>query len=110
MTVLFMIDTQYQFEELPILVGTIEIACCTGTALLEGETGPHDYGFSVTGIALEGHHVADYRDRRLVQISAGCDDPLGALIFARLAERIERDVDAQEHFGLAVRAHLAAVA
>ncbi len=105
-----MIDTEYEFEELPVLIGAIEVAFCSGTALLEGEIGCHDYGFSVTGIALAGNHVDNYRDKRSIQIGACSDDPLGSLLFRRLAERIEADTDAAEHFSLAVRDHLAAVA
>lgn len=105
-----MFDTEYAFEELPITLGTTEIASCTGTALLEGEIGPHDYGFFVTGIALDGNHVGNYRDQRQVQICPRSDDPFGALLFRILAERIEDDGDAAEHFSMAVEEHLAAVA
>lgn len=105
-----MFDTEYDFDELPITIGTTEIAFCSGTALLEGDIGCHDYGFFVTGIALCGHHVDNYSDKRNVQIGARTDDPLGALLFRRLAERIEADDDAAEHFSTAVRDHLAAVA
>ena len=105
-----MFDTEYTFEELPIVLGKAEVACCSGTALLEGEIGPHDYGFFVTGIALDGTRVGDYRDKRQVQICPSSDDPFSALLFRMLAERIEDDGDAAEHFSLAVREHLAAVA
>ncbi|MCP4318220.1 MAG: hypothetical protein GY789_19950 [Hyphomicrobiales bacterium] len=73
-----MFDTEYEFEELPVVIGTTEIAMCSGTALLEGEAGPHDYGFFVTGITLEGNLDGDYRDKRRTQICAGSDDPFCA--------------------------------
>lgn len=93
-----MFDMEYEFEELPVLIGTTEIAMCSGTALLEGEIHPHDYGFAVTGITLEGNLDGHYRDKRRVQICARSDDPFCALLFRRLADRIESDDDAAASF------------
>ena len=98
-----MLDTEYFFEELPVAVGETEIALCTGTALLEGETGVHDYGFSVAGIVLEGNLVGSYRDKRTVRLTRNSNDPFCALLFQRLADRIEADRAAADHFYLAMR-------
>ena len=100
-----MFDTEYPFDELPLLVGTTEIAVCSGTAHLEGETGPHDYGFVVTGIALDGNVIGDYRDKRTIRISRRSDDPFCVLLFEQLARRIEADSSACEFFHGALRDH-----
>ena len=105
-----MFDTEYEFEELPILIGTTEIAMCTGTALLEGEAGPNDYGFAVTGITLDGNLDGQYRDKRQVRICAGSDDPFCALLFRKIADRIEADGGASECFCAACRDAMSAVA
>ncbi len=101
-----MFDTEYHFEELPLSIGCIEIAHCSGTAMLEGENGPHDYGFSVTGIELDGHLINDYRDNRTVQISEKSDDVFHTLLFQNLAANIMADRDAAEHFYAALRDHI----
>ena len=101
-----MFDTEYPFEEIALTIGTCEIAVCSGTALLEGEAGPHDYGFTVTGIALDGNRVGDYRDKRTVRISTRSDDPFSAALFERLAGCIEADRAANDHFYGALQDHL----
>ncbi|MEX3008597.1 hypothetical protein [Hoeflea sp. TYP-13] len=105
-----MFDTEFYFEELPILIGKTEIAMCTGTALLEGEYDCHDYGFFVTGIALDGNLDGSYRDKRRVRISAASDDPFCALLFRRIADRIEADSAAADHFYHALKNRLSDVA
>ncbi len=102
-----MFDTEFIFEELPLTIGETEFAMCSGTALLEGEAGMHDYGFAVTGIVLEGNLVGNYRDKRDIRLSRCTDDPYCALLFRQLAERIESDRAAAEHFYHAVREHRA---
>lgn len=70
-----MFDTEYSFE-IELTIGNGEYATFTGTALLEGETGPHDYGFSCTGIKLDGNRAGGaFSDKRTVQINAKSDDP-----------------------------------
>ncbi|MDA4844155.1 hypothetical protein [Hoeflea poritis] len=101
-----MIDTEFSFEELPLALGDTEVALCNGTALLVGETGIHDYGFEVTGIVLEGNLVGSYRDKRAVHLSGDSSDPFCALLFRRLADRIESDSAAADHFYLARRDRL----
>lgn len=101
-----MIDTEFSFEELPLALGDTEVALCTGTALLEGEAGIHDYGFAVSGIVLEGNLVGSYRDKRSVHLSGDSSDPFCALLFRRLAERIESDGAAADQFYLARRERL----
>lgn len=98
-----MFSTEYPFDEIPLAIGQIEIANCAGTALLEGENGAHDYGFSVTGIELEGNLVGDYRDKRTVIINERSDDQLSKLIFHELAKRIAANKDARKHFYDALR-------
>ncbi len=93
-----MFDTEFHFEEMPLVIGTAEIALCSGTAYLEGEAGPHDYGFAVTGIALDGNLVGNYRDKRTVRISKRSDDPLSVLLFEHLSRRIEADAMASEFY------------
>lgn len=100
-----MFDAEYAFEELPLSVGTTEIAMCSGTAYLEGESGAHDYGFSVTGIALDGNVVGDYCDKRTIRISRRSDDPFCALLFENLAGYIEADPLVSEFFSNALRDH-----
>lgn len=101
-----MFDTEYPFEDIALTIGTSEIAVCSGTALLEGETGPHDYGFAVTGIALDGNRIGDYCDRRVVRISNRSDDPFCTLLFERLSCCIEADRAASDHFYCALQDHL----
>ncbi len=101
-----MFDTEYQFDEMPLSIGTTEIATCSGTAHLEGESGPHDYGFTVTGIALDGSVIGNYCDKRTVRISRRSDDPFSAMVFQLLAQRIEGDPAASEFFYSALHDHL----
>lgn len=101
-----MFDTQYAFEDIALTIGTSEIAVCSGTALLEGEAGPHDYGFTVTGIALDGNRIGDYRDKRVVRISNRSDDPFCTLLFELLSDSIKADGAASDHFYCALQDHL----
>lgn len=105
-----MFDTEYSFEELPLSVGTIEVTFCTGTALLEGDVGTHDYGFSVTGIELDGNLLGNYRDKRTLQISEGHDDPFCALLFQKLASRLQADSCAADHYYTALADHIRSAA
>ena len=105
-----MFDAEYAFEELPLSIGTTEIAMCSGIAYLEGEAGAHDYGFTVTGLALDGNVVGDYCDKRTVRISRRSDDPFCALLFEHLAETIEADPQASDYFYNALRDHQAEAA
>jgi len=93
-----MFTTQYSFEELPVCIGVTEIAHCSGTALLEGEVGPHDYGFRVIGVELQGNLAGDYRDKRQVVLNTGSDDPLALILFRNIARAIERDCCAADHY------------
>ncbi len=101
-----MFDTEYHFEEMPLVLGTAEVSLFTGTAFLEGEIGPHDYGFAVTGIALDGNLVGNYRDKRTVRISKRSDDPLSSLLFEHLSRQIEADASASEFFYGEMQDHL----
>ncbi len=101
-----MFDTEYPFEELPPVLGTAEVSLFTGTAHLEGAIGPHDYGFTVTGIALDGILVGNYRDKRTVRISKRSDDPLSSLPFEHLSRQIEADASASEFFRGEIEDHL----
>ena len=98
-----MFHTEFHFEELPIVIGLTEFAVCSGTALLRGEAGAHDYGFHVSGIELEGHLLGDYRDKRRVHICDRSDDPFCVLLFQRLATKIEADGAASDCFYDALR-------
>lgn len=102
-----MFETEYFFEELPVTIGGVEIAMATGTAVLEGEEGPYDYGFSVTGIELEGNLIGDYRDKRTVTINTKSDDPAAVMLFGQLAKRIENDKAASDHFYTELEEHQA---
>ena len=101
-----MFDTEYQFEELPLVLGTAEVSLSSGTAYLEGEAGSHDYGFAVTGIALDGNLVGNYRDKRTVRISKRSDDPLSARLFEHLSRQIEADAAASEFYYGELQDHL----
>lgn len=101
-----MFDTEYPFEDIAVTIGTTEVASCSGVAILEGETGPHDYGFAVTGIALDGHRLGDYCDKRVVRISNRSDDPFCMLLFERLSGSIEADQAASDHYYCALQDHL----
>ncbi|MCR9139365.1 MAG: hypothetical protein NXI27_25420 [Alphaproteobacteria bacterium] len=101
-----MFDTEYAFEDVAITVGITEIASCSGTALLEGETGPHDYGFDVTGISLDGNRIGDYCDKRVVRISNRSDDPFCKFLFERLTGSLKADQSASDHYYSALQDHL----
>jgi len=101
-----MFETEYDFEEVPLEIGTTEFAICSGTALLEGEAEQQDYGFRVTGIALDGNRIGDYCDKRVAWISNRSDDPFCVLLFKRLSGRIEADSAAGEHYYRALRENL----
>ena len=101
-----MFETEYDFEEIPLEIGTTEFAVCSGTALLEGEIGTQDYGFAVTGIALDGNRTGDYRDKRVARISQRSDDPFCVLLFERLRSRIEADRAVRDHYYHALQDHL----
>ncbi|MEM6462822.1 MAG: hypothetical protein AAF724_12990 [Pseudomonadota bacterium] len=93
-----MFETEYIFEELPVLVGTTEIAMCSGRAYLEGDIAPHDYGYRVYSIVLDGNLDGQYREKRSVEICERSSDVFCAQLFRRLAERIESSTDAAEFF------------
>jgi hypothetical protein len=101
-----MFDTEYIFEDIPVTIGTAEFASCSGTALLHGETGPHDYGYGVAGITLDGNRIGDYCDKRVIRISERSDDPFCVLLFERLSAGIEADGAASEHYYNALQDHL----
>ncbi len=101
-----MFTTQYYFDEAPVCIGATEIAHCSGMALLEGEVGPHDYGFRATTIELQGNLVGDYRDKRHVVLNAASDDPLAQLLYWRIARAIERNRLAADHYYAELDDHL----
>lgn len=92
-----MFSTEYPFDEIPLAIGQIEIANCSGTALLEGENGAHDYGFSVACIELHGNLVGSYRDKRTVSLELG-KTMFEMLIFNQIKDQIENDKAAKDHF------------
>lgn len=92
-----MFSTEYPFDEIPLAIGQIEIANFSGTALLEGENGPHDYGFSVVCIELNGNLVGSYRDKRTVNLEPG-KTMFEMLIFNQIKDYIEADKAAKDHF------------
>ena len=100
-----MLDTEYHFDEVPLRLGSCDIAYCSGSALLEWDECDCNDSFSVTGIALDATLAGDYRDKRIVRISNRSDDPLGQLLFERLLSAIENDPDAVDHIASSRRDH-----
>lgn len=97
-----MFECTHTFEEIPFSICTGEYALFSGTALLEGEDGPHDYGFKCIGIELAGNLIGDFADKRKAIINAKSDDPLHKLLFERLAKAIEASDSASTDYYSAV--------
>lgn len=97
-----MAECTHDFE-IPLTIGTVEVADFTGTALLNGEDGPHDYGFEVIGIELEGNRAGDFADKQHIMISSKSDDPFCKLLFERLAKVIEASESASTDYYSAVQ-------
>lgn len=98
-----MAECTHNFEEIPFTIGTGEFALFSGIALLEGEDGPHDYGFRCIGIELDGNLFGDFADKRTAMVSAKSDDPLHKLLFEHLAEKIEASDSASTDYYSAVQ-------
>lgn len=79
-------STQYEFEELPCVIGDGEYARYDGVAHLEHEClGDTSYGYIVTAIELTGNERGNYREGRTVVITEKHDDPFCRLLFERLS-------------------------
>ncbi len=90
-----MFDTEYKFEELPLIIGTVEHSLFDGVAALdqdEGET------FIITAIELTGNTRGDYSDKRTTTIHPKHDDPFCVLLFNRLSEALYANKHVQETF------------
>ncbi len=92
-----MFETTYKFQEIPVTLGDVEVMMVTGTATLEGDIVPHDYGFAVTAIELDGNLDSDYRIKRKAKLEPG-RDLFEAMLFHRIKNRIEQSKDTSDHF------------
>ena len=96
-----MFNMEYAFEEIGLRIGAAEVALFSGTATLDNDPGFGDrssYGFTVTGITLDGAAPNDWRDKRSIDIHAKHDDPFCRALFEKLAEALCNSSDAREAF------------
>lgn len=91
-------ETDFGFEQMPLVIGGCEYGLFDGTARLEGELASHDYGFEVVSIELDGNLVGNASADRTVVLHEKCDDPFLSELFKHLAKAVKSHPDAASRF------------